>query len=472
MAVATKTIKSINPATGEELASFDEFTPDQVEEALSRADAAFREWRERSFAERATPMRKAAEVLRRRKSELARLITLEMGKPIGEAEAEIEKCAWNCEFYAEQAEHFLADERVETNAQDSYVAYEPLGVVLAVMPWNFPFWQVIRFAAPAVMAGNAAVLKHASNVPQCALAVEQVFREAGFPDGLFRTVLVGGAAVERIIEDPRVKAVTLTGSSEVGEKVASAAGRNLKKQVLELGGSDPFIVLKDADLRAAAEMAAKARFQNTGQSCIAAKRFIVEQSVADEFEQLFKEAAGKLKVGDPLDPETRIGPLARADLLDALEEQVEESVRRGARVVLGGKRLDGRGYFFEPTVLTGVDREMPAFRQETFGPVAAVIRAQDEREALELANDSEYGLGASLWTRDLERGRRLARKVESGSVFINGMVASDPRLPFGGVKRSGYGRELSSFGIREFTNIQTIWVAPTQEPKPASSPTE
>ena len=456
MAVTATMIQSINPATGEVLKSFEEFTSQQVDQALAEADGAFREWRRKSFDERAVPMRKAAEVLRRHKEEYARLITLEMGKPIVEAEAEIEKCAWNCEFYAENAARFLADDHIQTNAKDSYVAYEPLGVVLAIMPWNFPFWQVVRFAAPALMAGNAAVLKHASNVPQCALAIEQTFREAGFPKGLFRTILISGGGVEKIIEDPRVKAVTLTGSSVVGERVAGAAGRNLKKQVLELGGSDPFIVLKDADLQAAAETAAKARFQNTGQSCICAKRFIVEEAVADEFVQRFKEEATKLKIGDPLDRNTNLGPLAREDLRDTLERQVEASVKQGARVILGGHSIPGKGYYFEPTILSGVDDEMPAFREETFGPVAAVVRAKDEQEALELANDSEYGLGASIWTRDTERGQRLAREVESGAVFVNGLVASDPRLPFGGVKRSGYGRELSEFGIREFTNIQTI----------------
>jgi succinate-semialdehyde dehydrogenase/glutarate-semialdehyde dehydrogenase len=467
MTITAARIKSINPATDEELASFEEFSPEQVDQALAEADAAYRAWRERSFAERAVPMRQAAEVLRQNKADYGRLISLEMGKPITEAEAEVEKCAWACEFYAEHAERFLADEHVETNALDSYVAFEPLGVVLAIMPWNFPFWQVFRFAAPALMAGNAAVLKHASNVPQCALAVEEIFVKAGFPKGLFRAVLVGGSAAERMIVDPRVRAVTLTGSSEVGEQVASAAGRNLKKQVLELGGSDPFIVLKDADLDAAVETAVRARFQNSGQSCICAKRFIVEESVADEFERRFSEAAAKLKVGDPQDRETRIGPLARADLAETLERQVEQSVGQGARVLLGGKRIAGQGNFFEPTILSGVTPEVTAFREETFGPVAAVVRAKNAQEALELANDSEYGLGASIWTRDLEQAQRLARRIESGAVFVNGLVASDPRLPFGGVKRSGYGRELAAFGIREFTNIQSVCVyAPTTAAPP------
>ena len=451
------TIQSINPATEEVLATFEDLTPEQTERTIAEGDASFRQWREARFAERGALVRRAAAILRERKARYAGLITAEMGKPITEAEAEVEKCAWNCDFYAENAERFLGDERVETNAQqESYVAYEPLGVILAVMPWNFPFWQVFRFAAPALMAGNTCLLKHASNVPQCALAIEEVFRDAGFPAGAFRALLIPGSAVGAVIEDRRVRAVTLTGSDITGEKVAAAAGRALKKTVLELGGSDPFIVLADADLDAAATTAARARFQNTGQSCIAAKRFIVEEGIADAFEGKFAEAVAKLKVGDPADPATQVGPMARGDLRDDLDRQVRRSVAQGARVVMGGERLPGRGYFYAPTVLTGVTHEMPAFREETFGPVAAVTRARNAEEAVTLANDSDFGLGAALWTADLERARQLARRIESGSVFVNGMVASDPRLPFGGVKRSGYGRELSAFGIREFVNIQTI----------------
>ena len=451
------TIQSINPATEEVLATFEDLTPEQTERTIAEGDASFRQWRETRFAERGALVRRAAAILRERKARYAGLITAEMGKPITEAEAEVEKCAWNCDFYAENAERFLGDERVETNAQqESYVAYEPLGVILAVMPWNFPFWQVFRFAAPALMAGNTCLLKHASNVPQCALAIEEVFRDAGFPAGAFRALLIPGSAVGAVIEDRRVRAVTLTGSDITGEKVAAAAGRALKKTVLELGGSDPFIVLADADLDAAATTAARARFQNTGQSCIAAKRFIVEEGIADAFEGKFAEAVAKLKVGDPADPATQVGPMARGDLRDDLDRQVRRSVAQGARVVMGGERLPGRGYFYAPTVLTGVTHEMPAFREETFGPVAAVTRARNAEEAVTLANDSDFGLGAALWTADLERARQLARRIESGSVFVNGMVASDPRLPFGGVKRSGYGRELSAFGIREFVNIQTI----------------
>jgi succinate-semialdehyde dehydrogenase/glutarate-semialdehyde dehydrogenase len=453
-------IQSINPTTEEVLASLDEAKESEVEGALDRAARAFEEWRRCSFEERAERMREAAAQLRAQKERFARLMTLEMGKPITQAEAEVEKCAWNCEFYADNVRQFLDDEHIKTNARDSYVAFEPLGVILAVMPWNFPFWQVFRFAAPALMAGNVAILKHASNVPQCALAIEEVFRRADFPEGVFQTLLLPSSGVEAIIADKRVRAVTLTGSDVAGTKIAEAAGRHLKKAVLELGGSDPFIVLEDADLQMAAEVGALARSQNTGQSCIAAKRFIVVDSVAGEFERRFAEATARLKVGDPLEHETQVGPLARGDLRDALEEQVRASVKQGARLALGGERPERRGYFFAPTILADVASEMPVWRQETFGPAAALMRVRDQQEAIRVANDSQYGLGASIWTTDLERGQRLAREIEAGAVFINGMVASDPRLPFGGVKRSGYGRELGEFGIREFVNIQTVWVGP------------
>ena len=456
------TIESINPATEEIIASFEEFRPDQLDEALARGAAAFEQWRRSSFAERRALMASAAQYLREHRVQLAGLITREMGKPIAESEAEIEKCAWNCDFYAENAERFLAPQKVGTNARESYVAFEPLGPVLAIMPWNFPFWQVFRFAAPALMTGDTALLKHASNVPQCALAIEEVFRSAGFPSGVFQTLLAGGAAVEPLIEDRRISAVTLTGSDATGSKVGSAAGRAVKKCVLELGGSDAFIVLAGADLEAAAVTGARARNQNTGQSCIAAKRFIVVEEVAEEFEKLFVDAVAALRVGDPADHETRVGPLARSDLRDVLSSQVQRSLDQGARLALGGHRLDRKGYFFEPTVLTGVTPEMTAASEETFGPVAAVIRAKDTKDAIAIANDSQYGLGAALWTRDLPAARALAREIQSGSVFVNGMVASDPRLPFGGVKRSGYGRELSEAGIREFVNIQTVWVGPAK----------
>jgi succinate-semialdehyde dehydrogenase/glutarate-semialdehyde dehydrogenase len=471
MATTVTRIVSQNPATEEILASFDPFTPDQLDAAIAEAHRAFQEWRDVPIERRAVAMRRLAGVLRERIERYSRLITLEMGKPITEARAEIEKCAWNAEHYAENAARYLADDAIKTNARRSLVAFEPLGVVLAVMPWNYPIWQVIRFAAPAFMAGNAAVLKHASNVPQCALAIEEMVRDAGFPDGLLRTVLVGGSAVEPIIDDRRIRAVTLTGSSDTGSRIAERAGRALKKTVLELGGSDPFIVLADADLDAAAKMASRARNQNTGQSCIAAKRFIAVRAIADAFERTFAKAVEDLAVGDPLDPKTQIGPLARRDLVDNLERQVDASVRMGARVLTGGERISGKGFFYRPTVLADVTEDMPVFKEETFGPVAAVVRVRDADEAVRVANDSEYGLGANLWTRDVSLAERLARRIESGSVFVNGMVASDPRLPFGGVKRSGYGRELSAFGIREFTNVQTIWIGPAegqQQPAPTS----
>jgi acyl-CoA reductase-like NAD-dependent aldehyde dehydrogenase len=460
-------MQSVNPTTEDVVQTFDEFSDSQVDATLQRAHDAQRSWRQTSFGERSSRLQSVARVLRAQKERLATMATSEMGKPIVEAEAEIEKCAWNCDFYAEHAAKFLADEHVETNASESYVAFEPLGIVLAIMPWNYPFWQVVRFAAPALMAGNGAVLKHASNVPRCAMAIQEIFEAAGLPIGLFGTLLVPGSGVEKIIADPRIQAITLTGSSEVGERVASTAGRYLKKQVLELGGSDPFIVLADADLDAAAAVGVRARNQNNGQSCIAAKRFIVEDAVADEFTQKFAAAVAALNVGDPMQRDTNVGPLARGDLRDTLADQVERSVSSGAHAVTGGASVAGKGYFYSPTVLDGVKADMPAFREETFGPVAAVIRASGHDEVIRLANDTEYGLGAALFTRDTEVGKQLARRIEAGNVFINGMVASDPRLPFGGVKRSGYGRELSSFGIREFTNIQTVVVT---QPAPPAAP--
>jgi succinate-semialdehyde dehydrogenase/glutarate-semialdehyde dehydrogenase len=465
-------IQSINPATEEVLAEFEEYTPARVDAALNEARTAFLTWREISFEDRGAPMRRAARYLRENKARFAGLITAEMGKTIAESEAEIEKCAWSAEFYAEHAKEFLADELVATTARESFVAFEPLGVVLAVMPWNFPFWQVFRFAAPSLMAGNTAVLKHASNVPQCALAIEEVFRESGFPRGTFRTLLVPSSVVPGIIEDRRIAAVTLTGSDVAGSNVAATAGQALKKTVLELGGSDPFIVLPDADMDGAVEFAVKARFQNAGQSCIAAKRFIVVDAVADQFERRFAEAAGRLRVGNPTRRETQMGPMARGDLRETIHEQVRDSVARGARVLCGGQPMDGKGYFYAPTVLAEVKPTMRVFREETFGPVAAVIRARDAEDAVALANDSQFGLGGNLWTRNIENAKRLARRIESGSVFINGMTASDPRLPFGGVKHSGYGRELSSFGIREFTNIQTIWIGPAQGAAQQTAPAE
>ncbi len=452
-------IQSVNPATGETLATFPETSDRDIERILANSQAAFGGWRTLPFTVRAERMRAAARVLRARTTDYARAMTLEMGKPIVEAEGEVEKCAWVCDHYAEHAEADLAEQPRATDASKSYVRFDPLGPVLAVMPWNFPFWQVFRFAAPALMAGNGAVLKHASNVPRCALAIEEVFREAGFPAGLFATVLVSSAKVVKLIADPRIVAVTLTGSEQAGSIVAAQAGRELKKTVLELGGSDPFIVLGDADLARAARVAADARLINSGQSCIAAKRFIVVDPIADQFLERFKVELGSRRMGDPLARETQVGPQARGDLRDSLHQQVTESIKRGAQRLLGGEIPAGPGAFYPPTLLTAVDKGMPAFDEETFGPVAAVIRAKDQADAVRLANDSPFGLGASLWTQDRVRAESVAAELEAGTVFVNGQVKSDPRLPFGGIKRSGYGRELAEYGIREFVNIKSVWIA-------------
>ena len=452
-------LRSINPATDEVLEEFPETTSEELERILANADAAARDWRARPYAARADRMHAAARLLRARRGEYARAMALEMGKPIAQGEAEIEKCAAACEYYAEHAEGFLAVQPRETDAARSFVRFDPLGLVLAVMPWNFPFWQVVRFAAPALMAGNGAILKHASNVPRCALEIEALFRGAGFPEGLFATALVGSDRVPGLVADPRVRAVTLTGSDRAGSEVAAHAGRELKKTVLELGGSDPFIVLDDADVDAAARTATSARLVNSGQSCIAAKRFIVVERVANAFVERFVAEMETRRVGDPLVRDTAVGPQARVDLRDALHRQVETSVARGARVRTGGRVPSGRGAFYPPTVLEAVEPGMPAFDEETFGPVAAVVRARDESHAIALANDSVFGLGASVWTRDVARAERLAARIEAGSVFVNALVHSDPRLPFGGVKRSGYGRELSEYGLREFVNVKTVWIA-------------
>jgi acyl-CoA reductase-like NAD-dependent aldehyde dehydrogenase len=451
---------SINPATEEVMKTYDVHSSVEIDAALNGAADTFRLWRKTQFETRAALMHQAAACLRRDADRLAALITREMGKPIVEAEAEIAKCAFNCDFYADQSQHYLRDEARSSNASESYIQYTPLGVILAVMPWNFPFWQVFRFAAPALMAGNTALLKHASNVPQCALAIEGIFREAGFPEGAFRALLTPGDAVSRLIEAPQVAAVTLTGSEAAGSAVAARAGGALKKTVLELGGSDPFVVLEDADLEEAARTGVRARYQNTGQSCIAAKRFIIVESVWQEYVDRFVAEVQALKIGDPIDRETRIGPLARPEFVDDLDRQVRESVASGARVLWGGCRISGRGYYYSPTVLSEVPPAAPAAREEVFGPVAALMKVRDAEAAILAANRTAYGLGATIWTRDLERARRMARELEAGQVFINGMVLSDPRLPFGGVKRSGYGRELSEFGIREFVNIQTVWIGP------------
>jgi succinate-semialdehyde dehydrogenase/glutarate-semialdehyde dehydrogenase len=462
------TIATINPATGETLETFPALTESEVEDRLSAAHRASLSWRQTSIEQRAAVLRRAAELLDERRTEYGRLMTLEMGKPIKAAIEEAAKCATGCRYYAEHAAEFLADERVDAKGERSYVAFQPLGVVLAVMPWNFPFWQVIRFAAPAIAAGNVGLLKHASNVPQCALALEQLFAEAGAPGGVFQSLLIGADAVGGILSDERVAAATLTGSEAAGASVASIAGKHVKKTVLELGGSDPFIVMPSADLDAAVKTAVTARAINNGQSCIAAKRFIVAGPVADEFIRRFVKQMQALVVGDPMDERTNVGPLAMKQIRDDLHKQVERSVAAGARVALGGKARDGKGWFYEPTVLVDVPADSPAFREETFGPLAAIVRAADAGEAIALANDSRFGLGAAAWTRDETEIEQFARGLDAGSVFINGMVASDPRFPFGGVKKSGYGRELSAFGLREFVNVKTVRVLGTSAPESAT----
>jgi succinate-semialdehyde dehydrogenase/glutarate-semialdehyde dehydrogenase len=467
-------IASVNPATGETLATFPEATSDEVESALARAASAFERWRRTAFAERARWMRAAAELLERDKERLARLMTLEMGKPIGAGVAEAEKCAWVCRYYADHAAAFLAPEPAPTDSAASHVRYDPLGPVLAVMPWNFPFWQVFRFAAPALMAGNVGLLKHASNVPQCALAIAEVFANAGMPEGVFQTLLVGSGEVAALIRDRRVAAVTLTGSEGAGVAVGRQAGAEIKKAVLELGGSDAFVVLPSADLELAAATAVKARIINNGQSCIAAKRFIVHTAVHDDFVQRLVAGMAALRVGDPLDPATEVGPLATRAIRDELAGQVERSVAMGARLRLGGRALDGAGNYFAPTVLEEPPHGSPACDEELFGPVASVFRAASLEHAVELANHTRFGLGAAAWTRDPAEIARLAAELEAGAVFFNGMVKSDPRLPFGGVKRSGFGRELAAHGIREFVNVKAVWIAdgPASTPVPAGAGAE
>jgi succinate-semialdehyde dehydrogenase/glutarate-semialdehyde dehydrogenase len=453
-------ITAINPTTGKTIRSYPETRPAEISDILARADRAQREWRELSFADRAVPLRSAARLLRERKRELGQLMTTEMGKPVRDGVAEAEKCALGCDYYADHAESFLEPVEVQTEAKRSFWTYQPLGVVLAVMPWNFPFWQVFRFAAPNLMAGNAGLLKHASNVPGCALAIEELIREAGFPDGLFRTLLVENDAVAGIIADERVKAVTVTGSVRAGKAVAEKAGSLIKKTVLELGGSDPYLVLEDADVEMAAATCAKSRLINSGQSCIAAKRFIVVEPVRAEFLEKFVAHMAAARMDDPMLDETEVGPQARADLRDGLHEQVKRSIAAGAECVLGGEVPKRAGAWYPPTVLTGVEPGMPAYDEELFGPVAAVIDARDESDAIRVANATSFGLGAAVFTRDLKRGERIAaEELDAGCCFVNALVKSDPRLPFGGVKESGYGRELSPLGIREFVNVKTVWVS-------------
>jgi succinate-semialdehyde dehydrogenase / glutarate-semialdehyde dehydrogenase len=453
MAIAT-----MNPATGEVLKTFEPLSDAQIEVRLQKAADTFLTYRQMPFAERARLMLKAAAILEREKETYARMMTTEMGKTLRSAVDEAAKCAWVCRYYAENAERFLADEIVETTASRSFIRYQPLGAILAVMPWNFPFWQVLRFAAPALMAGNVGLLKHASIVPQCALMIEDVFREAGFPDGAFQTLLIGSGKVEKILGDERIAAATLTGSEGAGIQVGVAAAKRIKKVVLELGGSDPFIVMPSANLEAAVSTAVKARIFNNGQSCIAAKRFIVAEAIADEFESKFVRQMEALKVGDPFDEKTELGPLASAEGVADLDRDVQKTVNAGARVLTGGKSLNRPGNFYAPTVLTDIPKESPAYREELFGPVASVFRAKDVSDAIRIANDSRFGLGASAWTNDKAERERFVNELESGMVFINRMVASDPRIPFGGVKWSGHGRELGAHGIREFTNIKTVWI--------------
>jgi succinate-semialdehyde dehydrogenase/glutarate-semialdehyde dehydrogenase len=452
------TISTVDPTTGKTVRTFESYSPARVNESIDRAVATYGEHRRSLFSERAEHMRAAARILDGECRELGRLMTLEMGKPYKAAMAEAEKCATACRYYAANAERFLADQPVGVEDGEAWVAFQPLGVVLAIMPWNFPFWQVFRFAAPALMAGNVGILKHASNVPQCALAIEDIFRRAGFIEGAFQTLLIDSGAVEGIIADPRVAAVTLTGSEGAGRSVASAAGRNLKKSVVELGGSDPFIVMPSADLEAAVTTGVTARMINNGQSCIAAKRFIVHEKIYDRFLEKFVARVSALKIGDPMDETIDLGPLATAAIRDELDAQVRASVAKGARLLAGGKKLDRPGWFYAPTVLIDIPADAPAARDELFGPVASVFKARDLADAIRIANGTTFGLGASAWTRDDQERERFIADIESGLLFINGMVASDPRLPFGGVKHSGFGRELGEFGIREFVNIKTVRV--------------
>lgn len=451
-------LTSVNPSTGEVLATFESLTPEQIDEKLSLAARTFPSYRKTTFSQRSRWLINAAEILEKRKEEFGRLMALEMGKPLTAGISEAVKCAWACRYYAENGERFLSDEPVSTGASLSYVHFQPLGPVLAIMPWNFPFWQVFRFAAPALMAGNVGLLKHASNVPQCALAIERILLEAGFPQGAFQTLLIPSSQAARVIEDDRIKAVTLTGSTPAGRQVAALAGARIKKTVLELGGSDPFIVTPSADLDEASRTAVKARVINNGQSCIAAKRFIIFASVYNEFERRFVDGMRALKVGDPLNPDTEIGPLATPDILKTVDEQVRKSVTMGARLLTGGKPLEGRGNFYPPTALADIPPEAPAYKEEVFGPVGSLFRVETIEDAIRLANDTPFGLGASVWTRDAAERERFIDEIESGMVFINEMVASDPRLPFGGVKESGYGRELSLMGMREFVNAKTVWI--------------
>lgn len=453
-------IATMNPATQEQISEYPEMTTDRIDDTVRRAHWAFLEWRDVEFSRREELMRGVAEILRQRRDNLAELMTAEMGKPLAQARAEIEKCAWVCEYYADKAVHFLRNEEIETDARRSYVTFQPLGVVLAVMPWNFPFWQVFRFLAPALMAGNAAVLKHASNVMGCSLAISDVIREAGFPPDLFHSLLIGSDKVDQVIAHPLVRAVTLTGSTPAGRAVASKAGECLKKTVLELGGSDPYIILADADVDRAAKTCVTSRMINSGQSCIAAKRFIVVEDVKSQFEKRVIHYMKAQVMGDPLDERSTLGPLARIDLRDDLHRQVQESVDQGAQLLFGGFIPEKEGAYYPPTILTDVSDGMPAFREELFGPVAVIISVRDEKDAIAVANHTSFGLGAAVFTHHTQHGEEIAaRRLDAGCCFVNDFVKSDPRLPFGGIKESGYGRELAAFGIREFVNIKTVYLA-------------
>jgi len=451
-------IETVNPATNKLVKSFERISDERVDEIILSSEKTYQEWRKTTFEHRAKLLLNTANVLRKNKEKYAEIMTLEMGKPITQSIGEVEKCAWVCEYYAQNAELMLSKEEVETDASESFVQFDPIGIVLAVMPWNFPMWQVFRFAAPALMAGNVGLLKHASNVPMSALAIEEIFIEAGLPEGAFKTLLVDSSQVEGVIKNPLVKATTLTGSEPAGMSVASASGKALKKSVMELGGSDPFIIFNDANISEAVDTGVFARTMNNGQSCIAAKRFILVDEIADEFESKFVEKMNALVVGDPMDSKTELGPIAREDLLLELDYQVNTSEKQGAKILCGGKRLEREGAFYPATVLSNVQKGILAYSEELFGPVAIMIRAKNEDEAIHIANDTPFGLGASLWTSNTENAKRVAKEIDSGSVFINGMVKSDPRLPFGGTKISGYGRELSHYGIKEFVNIKTVWV--------------
>lgn len=451
-------IQTINPATGKIEKTYVEFSKEEIKKSIHDTYESYLKWKGTDIKERSRLMKNAASVLRSKRNEYAFIITTEMGKPIKQSIAEVEKCAWVCEYFAENTERMLAKEIIETDASESYVEFSPLGVILAVMPWNFPFWQVFRFAAPSLMAGDAGLLKHASNVPMCALAIEQIFLNAGFPKNVFKTLLIGSEPVKDVIKEPIIKAATLTGSEPAGRKIAEVCGKELKKTVLELGGSDPFIVLDDADIKETAKMAVVARLINNGQSCIASKRFIVVEKIYDEFSDKFVKAMNDVKIGDPMDESVELGPIAREDLLYELDSLVKDSAAKGARILTGGKILAGKGFYYAPTILDNLKKGMPAFDDELFGPVASLIKVKDEEEAVRIANDSPFGLGASIWTSNIEKAKQMATEIESGSVFINGIVKSDPRLPFGGIKNSGYGRELSHYGIKEFVNIKSVWV--------------